>query len=127
MIYLKTILVALLLFFSSSLVIPSLAYAAEDPLKQACETGPSSPVCDTNDDNPIFGPTGILTRATVIMSWIVGVASVIMIIINGFKFVLSNGNADSVSSARNGILFAIIGLIIALSAQAIVLLILRRL
>lgn len=122
---LRGLIIGLIVLFVVAL--PNVVLAAQDPIEQACAVNPSSPVCQTNDDNPIFGPTGILTRATVIISFIVGVASVIMIIINGFKFVLSNGNAESVSSARRGLLFAIIGLIIALSAQAIVLLILRRL
>lgn len=122
---LRGLIIGLIVLFVVAL--PNVVLAAQDPIEQACAVNPSSPVCQTNDDNPIFGPIGILTRATVIISFIVGVASVIMIIINGFKFVLSNGNAESVSSARRGLLFAIIGLIIALSAQAIVLLILRRL
>ncbi len=124
--YLKTILVALLIFVPSLAILPELAYA-EDPLEKPCALEPSSPVCQANDDNPIFGPTGIITRITIIMSWVVGVASVIMIIINGFKFVMSNGNAESVSSAKSGILYAIIGIVVALSAQAIVFFILRRL
>ena len=55
-----------------------------------------------------------------ILSWIVGTASVIMMILGGFKFVTSSGDSGRVSSARNSILYAVIGLAIVASAQIIV-------
>jgi hypothetical protein len=55
-----------------------------------------------------------------ILSWIVGVVAVIMIIIGGLKYVTSGGDAGNVSSAKNTILYAIIGLVVVLLAQIIV-------
>ena len=55
-----------------------------------------------------------------ILSWIVGIAAVIMIIIGGFKYVTSSGDSGSVTSAKNTILFAVIGLIVVVLAQVIV-------
>ncbi len=55
-----------------------------------------------------------------ILSFIVGVAAVIMIIIGGFKYVTSNGDANSITGAKNTILYAIIGLVIVAMAQVIV-------
>lgn len=55
-----------------------------------------------------------------ILSWIVGVAAVIMIIISGFRFVTSGGDANATKSARSGILYAVVGLVVVLLAQAIV-------
>lgn len=52
--------------------------------------------------------------------FIVGAVSVIMLIIGGLRYVLSSGNATSVEGAKNTILFAIIGLIVAILAFAIV-------
>ena len=55
-----------------------------------------------------------------ILSWIVGVAAVIMIIISGFRFVTSGGDANATKSARSGIIYAVVGLIVVLLAQALV-------
>lgn len=48
-----------------------------------------------------------------------GVIAVIVIIIAGFYFVTSNGNAQNVAKAKNAILGAVIGLIVVLLAYTI--------
>ncbi len=55
-----------------------------------------------------------------ILSVIVGIVAVIMIIVGGFKYITSGGDSNKVSSAKNTILYAIIGLIIVALAQFIV-------
>jgi len=55
-----------------------------------------------------------------ILSIIIGVAAVIMIIFGGFKYITSGGASEKVTSAKNTILYAIIGLIIVALAQLIV-------
>jgi hypothetical protein len=54
---------------------------------------------------------------------ILGGISVIMIVIGGIKFATSAGDASGVSSAKNTILYAVIGLVVALMASGIVLLV----
>lgn len=51
---------------------------------------------------------------------IVGYASVVMIIVGGFFYMTATGQADKIKAAKSTILNAIIGLVIALSAVAIV-------
>ncbi|MFZ1243336.1 MAG: hypothetical protein WAQ22_04335 [Candidatus Saccharimonas sp.] len=51
---------------------------------------------------------------------ILGTVAVIVIIIAGFRFVTANGNKDSVAKARNTILYAAIGLVVAILSYAIV-------
>lgn len=51
---------------------------------------------------------------------IVGVAAVIMLIIGGFRYVFSQGNEKAVNSAKDTILYAIIGIVVAILAFAIV-------
>lgn len=46
--------------------------------------------------------------------------SVLMIIIGGFRLVISNGDPQNISTAKNTIIFSVIGLVIALTAEAIV-------
>lgn len=51
---------------------------------------------------------------------IVGVAAVIMLVIGGFRYVFSQGNEKSVNAAKDTILYAIIGIVVAILAFAIV-------
>jgi len=52
-----------------------------------------------------------------LLSAIVGVVAVIMIIVGGFRYITSGGNDTSVTSAKNTILYAIIGLVVVALAQ----------
>lgn len=55
-----------------------------------------------------------------ILLFIIGVVSVIMIIIGGINYTLSQGDSGKVKSAKDTILYAVIGLVVALLAYAIV-------
>lgn len=55
-----------------------------------------------------------------LLSVIVGIVAVIMIIVGGFRYITSGGNDTSVTSAKNTILYAIIGLVVVALAQVIV-------
>ena len=50
----------------------------------------------------------------------VGAISIIMIVVGGILFALSNGDSSRVTKARNTVLYAAIGLIVSLLAAAIV-------
>jgi cytochrome bd-type quinol oxidase subunit 2 len=52
--------------------------------------------------------------------WIVGVASVIVIIVSGIYYVISAGNADTVKKAKNALVYAVVGLVVALLSYTIV-------
>lgn len=66
----------------------------------------------------LFGQGGIITTAVNVLLFIVGALSVIMIIIGGLRYVVSGGNSTAITGAKNTIMYAIIGLIIALLAYA---------
>lgn len=128
----KKLRIALLTLTASFMLVgvPAVAVAQEvDPLLPACEQGAQdSSLCqNTNSENPLVGPDGVITRATQLVSMAVGAISVIMIIVGGLKYIMSSGDPANTTSARNTILYAIIGLIIAIAAQAIVLFVLRLL
>ena len=55
-----------------------------------------------------------------ILLFIVGAISVIMLIIGGIRYAVSGGDSGAVTSAKNTILYAIIGLVVALLAYVIV-------
>lgn len=62
----------------------------------------------------------VINNVINILLFVVGVASVLMLIIGGIRYVVSGGNQQSVSSAKNTILYALIGLIVASLAYALV-------
>ncbi|OVE79231.1 hypothetical protein BVY00_00960 [bacterium G20] len=62
----------------------------------------------------------IVADAINILSLIVGVVAVIMIILGGFRYITSSGNQESVKSAKNTIIYAVVGLVIVALAQIIV-------
>ncbi len=55
-----------------------------------------------------------------IFSIAVGVIAVIMVILSGFRYITSGGSQEKVTSAKNSLLYAIIGLIIVALAQVLV-------
>lgn len=61
-----------------------------------------------------------------IMSAAVGIIAVIMLVVGGFRYITSAGNDQSVASAKKTILYALIGLIVAVLAQVIVRFVLKN-
>lgn len=68
----------------------------------------------------LFGLDGVFTRITNIALGIIGGISVIMLVWGGFRYIISGGDSKKVTDAKNTILYAIVGLIIAVLAYAIV-------
>lgn len=68
----------------------------------------------------LFGDGSIFTTVVNILLFIIGAICVIMLIWGGIRYTTSAGNSASVTSAKNTIMYAIIGLIIAFLAFAIV-------
>ncbi|MGB3024166.1 MAG: pilin [Candidatus Saccharimonadales bacterium] len=64
--------------------------------------------------------TDLIKSVINILLYIGGVIAVIMIIIGGIKYITSNGDTGQVTSAKNTIMYAIIGLVVAIIAFAIV-------
>jgi uncharacterized membrane protein YuzA (DUF378 family) len=82
--------------------------------------------CDTGDGDPSSSFSSLITKIVNIFSAIVGIAAVIMIIWGGFKYITSGGDSGKVTSAKNTIIYAIIGLIIVALAQFIVKFVLQK-
>ncbi len=65
-------------------------------------------------------PQEIIKTIVRALLFLIGAISVIMIIIGGFRYVVSQGDSGNVTAAKNTILYAVIGLIVAIFAWAIV-------
>ena len=124
----KLLITAMMALGLGVLFMPTaVSYAAcapdQDPITcgvQATCTGTSCPTTD-NAETKV---NGLVEDIINIFSWVVGVISVIMIIFGGFKYITSGGDAGKVTSAKNTILYALVGLVIAALAQLIVLFVL---
>jgi hypothetical protein len=74
------------------------------------DAGLPTPDADNNKVGTVLG----------IFFGIIGAFAVLNIVLSGFKYITSSGNEQKVSEAKSGIAYALIGLMIAISAEAIV-------
>ncbi len=111
------------------LVAPSLAYA-ETPFDAVCsdpKIAAESPACKSRtEQNPLLGPNGLLSRVTQLFVIATGIVSVIIIIVAGIRYSLSAGDPKSITGAKDAILYAIIGIVVATAGQFLVLFVLQR-
>jgi hypothetical protein len=61
-----------------------------------------------------------------VISYIIGVAAVIVLIIAGLEMIIGGGDAQSVATARNSIIYALVGIVVAVLAQSIVVFVLKN-
>lgn len=124
---LQALLVVPALALSVSLAVPALqptANAANCDVSGSIQNDPlnGGAQCSqpTNTSSDLFGTGGIFTKITNVLLFIIGAISVIMLIIGGIRYVVSGGDSSAVTAAKNTILYAVIGIIVALLAYALV-------
>lgn len=98
-------------------LVPTTGVYAQSALEQACEEDPSAAICQQSDSGSIEDVVQIVVN---ILLFIVGLVAVIMIIVSGIRFVTSGGDSGAVASAKNTLLYSVIGLVVAFLAFAIV-------
>jgi type IV secretion system pilin len=104
---------------------PAAALIGSSSQSQACQginldqsgNSTSSNACTSDGTG---GLNDLLKTVLNILSLIVGIAAVIMIIVGGFRYVTSGGDSSGTASAKNTIIYAIVGLVIAVLAQVLV-------
>lgn len=120
------------LTFGASIAVPAAVMAVSpDPQKAICQGAQDLQINPVTGDPCAAGKdaTGFntaLEKIINIISIIVGVVAVIMIIYGGFRYIVSGGTAEKVTSAKNTILYGLIGLIIVALAQVIVRFVLKE-
>lgn len=91
------------------------AMAADNP----AQTGANAAKAD-GMPTELIGVNGVFTKITNTILYAVGIISVIMLIYGGLRYITSGGDSKKVTDAKNTIMYAIIGLIIAILSYAIV-------
>ncbi len=66
------------------------------------------------------GSDNVIARVFEILFATLGAVAFLMIVLAGLKFSLSRGNPDAATKARNTVVYSLVGLVISLSAYAIV-------
>ncbi len=97
---------------------PVIAFAdINENVNYKCQPSGNSafPECVSKSDIP-----ALLSLVIKVLLGLVGTVAVLFIIIGGIQYVTSAGNPDSVGRAKNTILYAVIGVIVAIIAYAAV-------
>jgi hypothetical protein len=66
------------------------------------------------------GVSNLVHTIVSILSYVVGVVAIIMILASGFKYITSGGDSAKVSSAKSTLIYALIGIAVAVLAQLLV-------
>lgn len=93
-----------------------------------CSGAADSPICKdlSSTGNPLFGPDGVLTKVAKFFALLTGIISGFMIVISGLRYVTSSGDAGKTKTARDGIMYSAIGMLVSAAAGAIALFILSK-
>jgi hypothetical protein len=106
---------AFILALGFAAFVPVAAVGAVD-VYEPCANNADTAVCASTGDNV----NEIVKTVINVLLFVVGLISVIMIIISGISYATSGGDSGAVSKAKNTLLYAVIGLVVAFLAYAIV-------
>lgn len=101
--------------FGIGLLAPSSTYAVS-AIADQCKNNAESAICKDQSADP----NAIIKVVINTLLFIVGAIAVVMIIIGGIIYVTSAGDSGKVTQGKNTVLYAVIGLVVALLAFGIV-------
>ncbi len=110
----------LLLAIVPAAALTGAAYAAGCGTPSTPKTQVLNGIGETGSNCDDSGVANAISAGVNILSLVVGVAAVMMVILSGFKYITSGGEASKVSNAKNSLVYALIGLFIAALAQLLV-------
>jgi hypothetical protein len=111
----KLIIVSLVAALGFILAAPSVTMAQSSP---ADEIRDGVNAIDSDNKSPSLGSQ--IEIVVNILLFILGAIAVVMIIIGGIRYATSNGDSSQIKTAKDTILYAVVGLIVAIMAYAIV-------
>lgn len=123
--------VALGLASSAAAVSPAHAALFTGAKQQACsganlQNNRSAEDCAKDGEEAGNKASATIQNVVNVLTMIVGIAAVIIITINGLRFITANGDSGQITAARNGVIYALVGLIIAAMAQVVVRFVVNR-
>lgn len=70
--------------------------------------------------NPNTKPGDIIQKGVNVFAFVIGVVSIIMILVGALRYTLSAGNPQATKEAKDTILYAVIGLVVAILSLSII-------
>ncbi len=123
----KKVMAGFVVVASMALVMTGLGVLSSLPAQAACDPkkgveGALQKDCSKGEGQAeqLDGNQGVITTIINTMLFIVGLLAVIMIIYAGIRFVTAHGDEKQVESARQTIIYSVVGLIVAILAYALV-------
>lgn len=116
---LQSLLIVPVLALGVGVVAPAFQPASVSAFDQGMQQGADS-AQGVDQQSDLFGSDGVFRTITNVLLFIIGAISVIMLIIGGIRYVVSGGDSAAVTGAKNTILYAIVGIVVAILAYALV-------
>lgn len=117
--FVSVTMVGLFVMFAVPVLVPVDASAANKTA--VCEGVAAVGGGNACDDADAGGAlSGFIKKIINILLFIIGSVAVLVILIGGIRYVLSSGDANATKGAKDTILYAVVGLIVAIMAYAIV-------
>jgi hypothetical protein len=82
-----------------------------------CKKSGSSAVCKASSADDLGSMVKIVINSILV---VMGMVAVIMIVVGGVRYTTSNGDASAIKSAKDTILYAVVGLVVAIMSFSIV-------
>jgi hypothetical protein len=103
-----------------SVIFPTLLQhvAAQTPADEVCAGIATASGTGCNGSNTTLN--NVVANGVNILSVVIGITAVVMIMVAGFKYVTAGGDSSQLGSAKNTLIYAIIGLVIVGLSQSIV-------
>lgn len=108
------------LLLVAPLAAPAVVYGAASNTGVDCGSNLSISGTECTVEDTGTNLDGIVKFAINLFSIIVGIIAVVMIIVGGLKYITSGGDSGDITSAKNTILYAVVGLVVVALAQFIV-------
>ena len=121
----KMMLAGLLMMPALALGAAVLAPVSDTAYAQGIQEGANQARGDDMQES-IDAEDGLIRDVVNILLFIIGAIAVIMLVIGGIRYTISGGDQSQVTAAKNTILYAIVGIVVALFAYAIVNFVLDR-
>ena len=119
-----SVAVAMTILAPATLALADASDCASDPMAAGCPCeGSSATICDDlkNTNGGAESDLAKIINGYIKLALIgVGALAVIVLIYGGIKYMTSAGNKNNISSAKTIIIYAVAGLVLALSAYAII-------
>lgn len=118
---LQSLMIVPVLAFGAAMAMPALQPVdvhAQANVNQGIRGGLDD-ATPSEEQRGLFTGRNIFQTVVNTLLFIIGAVSVIMLIFGGFRYVTSGGDSNAVTSAKNTILYAVIGLVVALLAWGV--------